>query len=139
MNVRINLSKTFPNRNGWLQILPVRALTRGKILVVKHVKFGTFSDLFKSPLLIIDDDTGETEELELNLSAEPELFLVDEGAPFHEEFPVADVELSNGGGATLVFDCWPPRFNGGLNVQGMGHIVSKEEFLRRVNSLLADK
>ena len=99
------------------------------------MKFKTFSDLFKSPLPVVNRD-GEIEDLEFDTSVEPQLLIVDEGTPQVKDIPVARVKCPDGGGATLRFDSWPPRYNN-LNVVGYGHIASKENFVRRVNALLA--
>jgi hypothetical protein len=103
------------------------------------MKFETLSDLLKSPLRV-EDSRGNPEDLELKPSAEARLYFVDEGPPLPENVPIADVKLSDGGGATLRFDTWPPRFNEGVfDVLGFGRSASKEEFIRRVNSLLAKR
>jgi hypothetical protein len=98
------------------------------------MKFESISDLFKSPLSVVNR-SGEIEELDLDPSREPRLYIVDD-PPLANDVPVADVKCSDGGGATLMFDSWPPQYNN-LNVVGYGHIVSNDKFVRRVNALLA--
>jgi len=99
------------------------------------MKFETLSDLFKSPLPVVNR-LGEIEELELDTSVAPQLLIVDD-PPLAHDAPVARVKLSDGGGSTIRFDSWPPRFSGALNVVGYGHSASNDEFVRRVNALLA--
>ena|SRR5215468_1001327 len=98
------------------------------------MKFETFSDLLKSPLSV-KKQSGEIVKLSLDPSAEPDLYIVDD-PPVVNDVPVALIDLSDGGGAFVRFDSWPPRYSR-LHISGYGQRVSKDKFVRRVNALLA--